>query len=253
MSAKQPQHFLVETLVFTIPGSKPRVVSYWDPKTDISGKPLKANVGDRIAWTVILVQLNGRNQIPYTVSFFKDGAPDSSFFGVSSLAVPHGGLSEFLTVRSLKGQISYRIDAPGYGCLLDPDIQSGDSSPVPNVEDASDYVVSWDTHSKDMTCKKDGVNTAFPITVRRGDKVSFTITQGSEFEILFAISDNGWGSPFEELQVKFPATAASPLKIGPLVVMDDLDSAGARFPFSGTATNADGDSVTSNSYEIRLG
>src|ERR1022692_830772 len=100
MATQQPQHFLVETLVFTTPGSKPRIVSYWDPTADISGKPLKANVGDRIGWTVVLVQANRRVQIPYTVSFFKDGVPDSSFFGVSSHAVPDGGLSEFLTVRS---------------------------------------------------------------------------------------------------------------------------------------------------------
>lgn len=251
MSAKQPQHFLVETVVFTKPGSKPRVVSYWDPTSDIS-KKLKVDVGDRIAWTVILVQLNGRNEIPYTVSFFKDGAPDSSFFGVSSLTVPHGGLSEFLTVRSLRGRISYRIDAPGYGCLLDPDIQSGDSTPLPHVEDASEYDISWDTHSKDMTCKKGGVNIPFPITVRLGDTVSFAITNGSKFEIFFESSENGWGSPFAVVDVRFPATSASPLKIGPLTVLDDQDPKGASFKFSGTAT-ADGQSVTSNSYEIRLG
>src|SRR4029077_2148932 len=116
----------------------------------------------------------------------------------------------------------------------------------------SDYVVSWDTHSKDMTCKKDGVNSPFPITARLGDKVSFTITQGSKFEIFFESSENGWGSPFAVVDVRFPATAAAPLKIGPLTVLDDQDPKGASFKFSGTAI-ADGQSVTSNSYEIRLG
>src|SRR5579872_827529 len=189
MAAKQPQHFLIETLVSTVPGSKPRVVSYWNPTVDISGQPLKAGVGDRIAWIVLLAQLNGYKMIPYTVSFVGKGEPDDSFFGVSALTVLSGGLSEFLTVRSLSGKVSYRIEAPGYGCLLDPDIQSGDSALTHVANATAAYMVSWDTGATVMTCTKNGAPSAFPITASVGDTVGFAITAGSGFEIDFAISN----------------------------------------------------------------
>jgi hypothetical protein len=253
MASHQPKHVLVEVLVFTTPGLKPRVVSYWDPGTDISGKPIAANIGDRIGWTVILVQANRRVQIPYTVSFFNttDGAPDSSFFGVNSLAVTGGGLSDFLTVRSLIGKISYRIEAPGYGCLLDPDIQSGDSSALP-AADALNYWILWDTTTKNMTCTQGGVNSPFPITVRLGDTVTFTINQGSEFEIDFPPEKNQnlWASPFKPFDSLFESAAG--LTIGPLAVIDEQDPSRTSFWFVGDALDAGGQPVESNPYEIKL-
>ena len=79
---------------------------------------------------------------PYTVGF-----SDPSFFGVTSLNVPAGGMSAYLRVLSLKGLAKYTLTVTGLGVVLDPDIQSGSDTGTPGAlaRDPAAFVLTWDT------------------------------------------------------------------------------------------------------------
>jgi hypothetical protein len=244
----QPQTFLLQILVtVNSDGSlTTQIRSLYDSK--VKTDPLSVNVGDRIGWLVQVVIANDRKLLPYTVDFSKN----TSFFGVSSLNVPAGGASPFLVVLALQDNVKYTVDIPGL-TNIDPDIQSGgDTSTLGGVGKVSTaYSVYWDTAqpANRMTYSvAGGPKQPLPLTVALGDQITFNSLVGvgaivANFTIAFTAS-NGWASPFNPNQGKFPAAGAN-TAVGPLGVKDPVDP-GASFPFYASIT-LNGASVSSPS------
>jgi hypothetical protein len=225
----QPKTFLVQILV-TVSGDgtfQTTIRSYYD-HTIVTG-PLAVNVGDRVGFLVQVNLASGRKPLPYAVSFDKE-----TFFGVSSLAVPRGGTSDFLPVLSLKDRVTYTVNITGVGAV-DPEIQSGGDNPNPGAADVSHVIVTWDTAANTMSYTMNGVPGVFPIPVKFGDDVQFVAAVYGEpfianFTITFPDTDNGWQSPFSPDKKNFVA-AGSDTFIAPPPVTDREDP-GATFPFT---------------------
>lgn len=236
----QPKSFLIQTLVMSenSDGSFNTIQRSYFDGTVITG-PLCVNVGDQVAW---LVQVNipgARKAFPYSIDFNTD-----SFFGVSSLNVPKGGLSPYLVVLPLKDKVSYKMTVAGLGCIFDPEIQSGSDSVVVTVLSANSVKVSWDTVSNTMSYYSTSMPTPSPfppggIKLKVGDKVEFDAIVASGnvagFAIKFADNSNGWLTPFEPDHQSIVADSPTSTTIGPKRV-NDPDDAGASFPFTACIT-----------------
>ncbi len=115
-----PNSYIIQILVT---GGQPVVSLYEGDSTKLKGDNLHVNVGDRIAWRVMVQLVGGRAFPGFTIGF-----ADAAFFGKASIAVPassRGLASEFLQVRSTNGTSAYTLTVDGVGCVFDPEIQSG--------------------------------------------------------------------------------------------------------------------------------
>jgi hypothetical protein len=231
----QPKSFVIQVLVTgeNSDGTFNTILrSYFDGV--VLTKPLLANLGDQIAWLVQLQLPGARRSLPYTLQFSKD-----TFFGVSSLDVPKGGLSPYLPVRPLQDIVSYSLSISGLGCIFDPEIQSGSDYASISVAIIKTFTVVWDTAANTMSYASGvgGVPSPFPpggVQLTVGDKVTFVATAGGavdSFTITFTNSANGWLTPFEPNHQSLSASPASSATIGPKPVSDHVDS-GASFPFT---------------------
>jgi len=247
---KQPVSFLLQVL---ITGGTPVVKSFYN-----DGKrapdPLPVNAGDRVAWFVqaVLASLK-RTTPPYEVTF-----NDSSFFGVPSVTVPAGGISQFVTVQDPSGSVKYSVTATGFGLVLDPEIQSGSGSILDQLHllAVTSYTVTWNVDSNAMTWSNGGGPYNFPLTLKPLDTVTFIAVSPSgaalsNFTITFqpanSLNPTTYASPFN-LSNPVLSIPAAPV---PTTVTDAYDS-GNSFTFVatiqvGTATK------TSLANQINMG
>lgn len=250
MPLSQPRSILLEVIVSG--SSTPVVKSYYDNRV-VPGT-LHVNVGDRVAWLVVVAFADGRRSLPYDLTF-----NDVSFFGVTSLSVPLGGTSKFLEVRAVQGKVSYGLNVSGLGCVFDPEIQSGGGTAIIEAEQhATAFTVTWNTDTNAVSNSAGG-NWPLTVSVANQDTVEFIVANaagaGSGFFVLFAAGDNQWGSPFSLNQTKFPGSVAYPLSTGPQPAEDGADSTGTIFPFSGSIVMGDQMQTTDPAkvYSIKLG
>ena len=241
----QPKHVLLQILVSS--DLTATVRSYYEGT--LASIPVSVNVGDRVAFLVQL-QVGGRKTVPYEITF-----ANAHFFGQTSLTVPHGGLSPFLTVLILAGRTSYGLNMPGFGCIFDPEIQSGSDGGSATVETIkhAEFLITWDTaaNSISYTSSLDAHGAGWPIFVNLLDKVSFAVVGigVSAASIVFAPNQNAWATPFtpEDSVLKLPS-----LHAGPFVVNDSFEGdPGTLFPFHGSAT-VNSAPLISPSYSISL-
>jgi hypothetical protein len=242
----QPKAFLVQVLVFFNPDGTftKEIRSLYDGK-DITNKVLGVNVGDRVAWMVQGVVGGNYNLLPFNITFNnkQTNAPDTAFFGVSSLNMPSGGPSTFLHVLSLEALIKYTVVVPGI-ITIDPDIQSGgDTGTMGQHAEVApvSYVVSWDTSNPNNTMTYSaggGPSQPLPLPVADNDQVTFNaVVQGGAAATNFIIKfkpGNGWPSPFSSQHGTFGPNGAA-TSLGPYPVKDTLDP-GAQFPFTASIT-----------------
>src|SRR5206468_11152609 len=170
----QPKTFVIQILVTgeNSDGSfNTTLRSYFDGS--VLTTPLLANLGDHIGWLVQLQIPGARKSLPYTLQFSND-----TFFGVSSLDVQKGGLSPYLTVRPLQDNVTYSLNISGFGCIFDPEIQSGSDYAGINVAIVKSFTVLWDTAANTMSYASGvgGGPSPFPpdgVQLTVGDKVTF--------------------------------------------------------------------------------
>jgi hypothetical protein len=228
------QSFLLQILVGVNPPNN--ILSYLD--SSVRPDPLSVNVGDEVGFLVQVVLPNGRQTPPYTLTF-----SDPSFFGVSSLNVPAGGTSPFLRVLSLLGKVKYSLDVTGLGAVLDPEIQSGgEGFPFGTARTPNHFVFTWDVGGQTATYTENGAPVPYSTPVSRPDTVEFTVINAGgavqNFAVTFQPNLNQpthWASPFDPNQSTFAAPQASPTDIGPLEVIDQVDT-GKAFPFTASVT-----------------
>jgi hypothetical protein len=257
---RQPKDFLIVIRVTVKPNGtlKTQIQSYYeDIPGDLLKDPLRVRVGDRIGW-LIQVLLPGDGvwrSMPYDLGF-----SSPTFFGVTSLNVPSGGASPFLTVLAVQEKISYRLKVPEVGCVFDPDIQSGsDTAPFPidteAVTPVAAYKILWNLKTNKMQyAGSDGKLHDLPLTVSVGDVVTFEATNYSGDLADFAISfpkPNLWASPFSYDVFEFDADDKTPNLVTPNPVADDSDS-GATFKFNASIID-NGDWKESTGNPIKMG
>jgi hypothetical protein len=170
----KPKSFLLQVFVtLNADGSSSKkILSFFDGTP--AANPLPVNLGDQVAWQVLVVVPNGRKALPYSLNF-----TDSQFFGVPSLNVPHGGTSPYLTVLVQQAKISYTLTVTGMGLVPDPDIQSGTDALFAKGELVpSIFQVTWDTVGNTMGYTQNN-GQSHPLSnmkVAYGDTVNFTAT-----------------------------------------------------------------------------
>jgi len=231
---RPPRNFLVQILVAVNPGGSftTNIFSYFDNKSLPANQPLEVQGGDEVGFLVQIAMPSGRQLLPYTIGF-----SDSSFFGVTSLNVPAGGMSAYLRVLSLKGLAKYTLTVTGLGVVLDPDIQSGSDTGMPGAlaRDPATFVFTWDTVQQTATYTMNGVAVPYSTQVIPKDTVEFIAVVGvasaTNFTVVFAGNVNHWATPFDPNRSSFVPAGASPKDIGPLRVTDTGDT-GNSFPFT---------------------
>lgn len=201
---------LVQVIVrFKTDGSlDPIMFSYLDQTPLPRDTPLRVNVGDRVAWNVLVNSAVGRRAFPYDLTF-----ADKAFFGVDKVSVPEGGTSAFLPVRSVQGRTSWTLNVTGIGCVFDPDVQSGnDTSVVADLTPPS-YSVTWDLDHvpPTLTWKTAGAGDShnFPMDIKTGDTIDFQVRSvipvpSYQVDFDLATEDTLWASPQSYSENLFP-------------------------------------------------
>jgi hypothetical protein len=241
-TSTRPQAKTVLIQINVTGSPRPDVILYYTNEHIQENQAIPVTVGDRVGWLVQLSLAARRTTPGYVVSF-----SDAAFFGVGSVSVPDGGVSEFLPVRSVDGRVSFSLNVSGVGCVFDPDIQSGVDPTITSTQGTpANFVVQWNTTSNSISYTKDGAPGKFPMQLVLSDNVTFEATPADpqHFTISFQPSSNQWGSPFGfDGAPLVPDADGKPATIGPKPVKDnaeggDLVHNPVKFFFTASMDNA---------------
>jgi hypothetical protein len=157
-------------------------------------KSLSVNTGDQVAWYLqLLPRARPSSLPPYRLDF-----QDPSFFRTASLAVPDGGFSPYLQVRTVKGMTKYTVTVQGVSPADDPQVQTG-NFPLASSDVRSRQIgIAWNAAPKSTpTATVDGQAKLFPLKVYPGDVVTFTATQPFDIVVGNAKPNENVPSPFD--------------------------------------------------------
>jgi hypothetical protein len=233
-----------------------KLINYLDTNNQLSpNEVMKVSPGDRLAWIVQVFVGNTPRLVPYEIRFMDASRtkPNETFLGVSSISVPTGGTSPFLNVRSLQESIYYSISVPGMGVVLDPEIQTGDSTSLNHGRIKPDaggtaYSICWDVTrntfsvftivdaEEENASESELLTGVSSLSVNRGDTVQFTALRGVvsvSINISFPVDfNNTWVTPFSPDSPVLPGPGLFGTTVGPYKVVDDRDPTGSIFTFT---------------------
>jgi hypothetical protein len=225
-----PNRYILSVLVTSTNTAK--VTSLFDGK-DLTGKKLKINIGDEVAWLVQIVLPGGLRPAPgYTLTF-----NDSSFFGQASLGVQAGGLSPYLTVLQVQDTVKYTLAVPSAGFTLDPEIQSGPDISILKLKLVPDIVITWDATLNSISYTGGVAVNATTVGAHLNNVIEFVVTAGTGLSMVFGGTDNQWMTPFYQSgSLTLPGSGTPPSIIRPVNDSAEIDN-NAIFPFNGYVTN----------------
>ncbi len=220
--------------------------------------PVVVKTGDRVGWFVRVIGNNLPDTLPYAITF-----ANPALFGTTSLQVPQGGGSTYLTVLPHTDLVKtkYTLSVVGLSPAFDPDLQTDGSGLIftlgqqKGVTRGASFAISWlpDTTPAVLTCTKNGTAQPFPLTVNPGDTVQFTATGNAappQFAIVFQKVNRFWESPFDPGSYYFQNTSAN----GKTSSTDNLTVGSVTDDnkvYNFYATKPDG-SATSNIYTMTV-
>lgn len=150
-------------------------------------------LGDQVAW---MIRVGTNRAVPYRLTF-----SDPSLFGVSSLDVPAGGFSNYLSVRQFSSDRKYKysVIVEGIFPTCDPEMQVEKDESVSSF--GPQHTLTWDLKTQAITDAAG--DSASHTTIDIGDQVQWKVNpptssqMNNNFKITFDPGNLSQLNPFD--------------------------------------------------------